>query len=130
MSKNDRVIDADTVVGFKPDREIRVWAMSEQGALDFFGFSAYDKIVRVIQDGPQTDREKEKYTAKSKLFGISRVREPSTDETVTLAVLLRDAALLLREARPFAHNNGNWSRCYIDLMKRIAAATEGKGSVK
>jgi len=132
MSDDNKVIpiDNDVVVGFEPDKEIRVWAMDEKGALAFFGFSAYDKVVRVIKDAPETEREKEKYDAKAKLFSISkRVREPTVDKVVLFAELLRDATLLLREAKPVMKsthttNGENWEKCYRDLMKRIKDATE------
>lgn len=128
VSKNDS--DAVVSRGFEPDREIKVWALDEKGALDFFGFSAYDKIVHVIKNAPETEREKEKYCAAAKCFAITdRVVEPSTDERVVLAELLRDAALLLREVRPLvadartAHSD-NWKHAYTDLMRRIKTATD------
>lgn len=55
-------------VSFEPDNEVRVWAMSERAALDFFGLG--DRPVRLVQRGPQNEYERERFDPKANLYAI------------------------------------------------------------
>lgn len=67
MSDGD-FFSIDSVIEHDP--EIRVWSMDEDGALNFFGYDKADVEIRVIKDKPETEREREKYDPRAKLFGI------------------------------------------------------------
>lgn len=53
------------------DTEIRVWSLTAESALAFFGYSRARATVRVIKEAPETDRERERYAPEAKLFGIT-----------------------------------------------------------
>jgi hypothetical protein len=59
-------------VMFEPDREVRVWSMDEESARQFFG-AGPDAKVRVVKEAPETEREKQRYDEKAKLFAITLV---------------------------------------------------------
>lgn len=54
--------------------EALVWALHEEGALSFFGLPP-GTPVRLLQRGPQTEREKERYAPEANLYAI-KVTEP------------------------------------------------------
>lgn len=56
------------------DPMIRVWSMDEESALGFFGYPKGTPI-RVLKERPETEREREKYDPKAKLFGITPPEE-------------------------------------------------------
>jgi hypothetical protein len=61
--------EGESVIDFEPERECRVWCLSEQDARDFFG--AQHAKVRVIKEAPETEREKERYRPEAKLYGVT-----------------------------------------------------------
>lgn len=56
------------------DPEIKIWALDEQGALDFFGFQRDRFEIRVVKSAPETEHEKQKYSPNAKLFAL-KVKE-------------------------------------------------------
>ena len=55
---------------FEPDEWLQVWTFTPERALAFFGLDAASYEVVVLKDGPQTERERMRYRAGAKLFGI------------------------------------------------------------
>lgn len=53
-----------------PDSWLMVWTLTPESALNFFGLDATDHEVVVLKEGPQSERERERYRPDAKLFGI------------------------------------------------------------
>ncbi len=54
----------------EPDEWLMVWTLTPESALKFFGLDARKHEVKVLKEGPETEREREKYRPDAKLFGI------------------------------------------------------------
>jgi len=52
------------------DAELKVWSMTPESARHFFGLPETTP-ARIIQDGPQTPDEIERYLPDAKLFGLT-----------------------------------------------------------
>ncbi len=48
---------------------LEVWSTSPERAREMFGLPA-DTLVVVLKDGPETEREKERYRPEAKLYGL------------------------------------------------------------
>jgi len=65
------------MVEIEHDREIKVWSLDEDSALNFFGYKREDVTIRVLKEAPETEREREKYSPAAKLFGIAHKNKSS-----------------------------------------------------
>ncbi len=55
---------------FDPDEWLQVWTLTAEDALAFFNLHPRGCEVKVLKEGPETERERAKYKPEAKLFGI------------------------------------------------------------